>query len=65
MLQHVVNSLSGKELIGMGGLTQTIKEEREVVVVVQLLNLHLNVYIDQMSLKRVGPLYKDQSRTLL
>ena len=36
-----MNSLSGKELIGMYGLTQTVKEERQIVVVVQLLYLNL------------------------
>ena len=45
MLQHVVNTLPGKELVGMSGLTQAVKEEGQVVVVVQLLYLHLQWYV--------------------
>lgn len=41
MLQHVMYTLSGKELIRMSGLTQAIKEERQIVVIVQLLYLNL------------------------
>ena len=41
VLQHVVHSLPGKELVGVAGLTEPVKEEGQVVVVVQLLNLHL------------------------
>ena len=41
MFQHIMDTLSGKEFIGMGGLTQTVKEEWQVVVVVQLLYLNL------------------------
>ena len=41
MLQHVMYTLPGKELIRMSCLTKTIKEQRQVVMVVQLLNLHL------------------------
>ena len=42
MLQHVVDTLSGKELIWMLSLTESVIKQREVVVVIQLLYLHLN-----------------------
>ena len=35
-------TLPGKELIGMAGFTESIKEERKIVVVVQLLYFHLD-----------------------
>ena len=41
MLQQIVNALPGEELVGKVQLTKTVEEERQVVVVVQLLNLHL------------------------
>ena len=41
MLQHVVNTLPRKELIGVASLTQTIKEQGQVMMVIQLLNLNL------------------------
>jgi len=41
VLKHVVDTLACKELVGMGCLAETIEEKREVVVVVQLLNLDL------------------------
>lgn len=41
MLQHVVDALSSEELIGVNCLAQTIKEQGEVVMVVQFFNLHL------------------------
>ena len=41
MFQHVVYALPSKELVGVAGLTETVKEEREIVVVVQLFYLHL------------------------
>lgn len=41
MFQHVVDPLPGKELVGVAGLTEPIKEQGQVVVVVQLLYLHL------------------------
>lgn len=44
MLQHVMYTLSGKELIWMSGLTQAIKEERQIVMVVQLLYLNLKTW---------------------
>ena len=42
MFQHVVDTLSGKELVRVGRFTQTIKEQRQVVMVVQLLNFNLD-----------------------
>ena len=42
MLQHVVYTLPGKELVWMAGFTQSIKEERKIVMVVQLLYFHLD-----------------------
>ena len=42
MFQHVVDTLSGKELVWVGCFTQTIKEQRQVVMVVQLLNFNLD-----------------------
>jgi len=41
VVQQVVDSLAGEELVGMSGLTQAVEEQRQVVVVVQLLHLHL------------------------
>lgn len=41
VFQHVMYTLPGKELIWMCGLTQAIEEERQVVMVVQLLYFHL------------------------
>ena len=41
VLQHVVNTLTGEELVGVDRLTQPVKEQRQVVVIVQLLYLHL------------------------
>ena len=42
VLQHVVYTLPGKELVGMASFTESIKEERKIVVVVQLLYFHLD-----------------------
>lgn len=42
VFQHVMDTLPGKELIGMSSLTQSIKEERQIVMVVQL--LYFNLY---------------------
>ena len=41
MFQHVVHTLTSEELVRMCGLTETVKEEREVVMVVKLLDLNL------------------------
>lgn len=41
MLQHVVDTLAGKELVGMARLTEAVEEQRQIVVVVQPLDLHL------------------------
>lgn len=41
VLQHVVYTLPGEEVVWVGCLTQTIEEERQVVVIIQLFNLHL------------------------
>jgi len=41
VLQHVMDALSSEKLIGVNCLTQTIKEQGEVVMVVQFFNLHL------------------------
>ena len=41
MFQHVVHTLTSEELIRMCGLAETVKEEREVVMVVKLLDLNL------------------------
>lgn len=41
VLQHVMDALSSEELIGVNCLAQTIKEQGEVVMVVQFFNLHL------------------------
>ena len=41
VLQHVVDPLSREELVRMFCLTETLKEERQVVMVVQLLDLDL------------------------
>lgn len=41
VLEHVVDPLAGEELIGVHSLTQPVEEQREVVVVVELLDLHL------------------------
>ena len=41
MFQHVVDTLSGKELIRMISFAQAIKEQWQVVMVVQLLNFNL------------------------
>lgn len=38
-----MNSLPGKELVGMSGFTQSIKKQGKVVVIVQLLDLHLDI----------------------
>ena len=47
MFKHVMHSLASKELIWVLRLTQAIKEQRQVVVVVQLLNFNLvnRVYV--------------------
>ena len=42
VLQHVVYTLPGKELVWMAGFTESIKEERKIVMVVQLLYFHLD-----------------------
>lgn len=41
VLQHVVDPVTGEELVRVNSLTQAVKEHRQVVVVVQLVNLHL------------------------
>lgn len=41
VLQHVMDALSSEELIGVNCLAQTIKEQGEVVMIVQFFNLHL------------------------
>lgn len=41
VLQHVMDALSSEELIGVNCLTQSVKEQGEVVMVVQFFNLHL------------------------
>ena len=41
MGQHVMDPLSGEELVRMSCLGQTVKEERQVVVEVELFNLDL------------------------
>ena len=52
MFQHVVYTLPGKELVGVTGLTKAIKEEWEIVVIVQLFYLHLGR--DEREGRRVG-----------
>lgn len=48
MFQHVMATLASKELIGMLRFTETIKEQRQVVVEVKLFyfNLQSNKYKD-------------------
>lgn len=41
MLQHVVDPLPCQDLIRVGGLAQAVEEQRQEVVVVQLVDLHL------------------------
>ena len=41
VLEHVVHPLPGEELVGVLCLAESLEEEGEVVVVVQLLDLHL------------------------
>jgi len=41
VLQHVVDALAREELVRVRRLAQAVEEQGEVVVVVQLLNLHL------------------------
>lgn len=41
VLQHVMDALSSEELVGVNRLAQTVKEQGEVVMVVQFFNLHL------------------------
>ena len=50
MLQHVMHTLPGKELIGVAGLTEPVEEQGKVVVVVQLLNLNLEIDSTQLVL---------------
>lgn len=45
MLQHVMDSLAGQDLVRMGGLAQAVEEQRQEVVVVQLVDFHLRVEI--------------------
>ncbi|KAG8557722.1 hypothetical protein GDO81_016714 [Engystomops pustulosus] len=44
VLQHVVDSLTCEKFVGMCRLTKAVKEKRQVVVIIQLLNLHLPGY---------------------
>lgn len=41
VFQHVVDSLPSKKLVGKRHFTEPVEEERQVVVVVQLLDFHL------------------------
>ena len=43
LLQHVKNTLNSQESVGVLLLTDTLEENREVVVVVKLLNLNFPV----------------------
>lgn len=45
VLQHVMDSLAGQDLVRMGGLAQAVEEQRQEVVVVQLVDFHLRVEI--------------------
>jgi len=40
VLQHVVDTLAGEELVGVGYFAESVEEEGQVVVEVQLLDLH-------------------------
>ena len=44
VFQHIVDTLPGEELPRMGSFAQSVEEQRQVVVVVQLLYLHLVSY---------------------
>ena len=41
MLQHVVDSLPGEELVRMFRFAQAVEKQRQVVMVVELVHLHL------------------------
>lgn len=41
VLQHVMDPLPGEELVGKGHLAEPVEKQGQVVVVVQLLDLHL------------------------
>lgn len=41
MLQHVVDPLPSQDLVRVSGLAQAVEEQRQEVVVVQLVDLHL------------------------
>lgn len=41
MLQHVVDPLPCQDLVRVSGLAQAVEEQRQEVVVVQLVDLHL------------------------
>ena len=45
VLQHVVDALAREELVRVGVLAQAVEKQRQVVVVVQLLDLNLKVII--------------------
>lgn len=41
MFQHVVDSLPSKKLVGKRHFTEPVEKQRQVVVVIQLLNFYL------------------------
>lgn len=46
VLQHVVDPLPRQDLVRVSGLAQAVEEERQEVVVVQLVDLHLGTSND-------------------
>lgn len=45
MLEHIVNTLTSEKVVRMLGLAQAVEEQWQVVVIVQLLDLHLPRYL--------------------
>ena len=41
MFQHVMYSLPCKELVGMLSFTESIEEQRQIVMIIKLVNFHL------------------------
>ena len=41
MFEHVVDALPSEEVVGVFCFTQAVEEERQIVMVVQLLDLNL------------------------
>ena len=43
VLEHIVNTLTSKEVVGMFGFTEAVEEQRQVMMIVEFFDFHLRM----------------------